>query len=240
MKISARNTLKGRVVEVTKGATTAHVKIDIGAAYHGYAADVTRTYPVNGVFSDELRAIYQVVRDAQAAAEALAAEGAARSDMSRAADGILARGLAELGLIESPDATYETGAGQAPQVRLYYMHGLGHGIGLDVHDPNPEPLAPGSAFSIEPGLYVRPNLLTEVIPDTPANRRMIEAIRPAFERFSGIGVRIEDDYILTENGLEWVSEGAPREIDEIEAMLARPRVDDGRNAEWVERYRRMR
>ncbi|TVP50477.1 MAG: M24 family metallopeptidase [Gemmatimonadales bacterium] len=216
------------------------VVVDIGASYGGYAADVTRSYPVNGRFSPEQRAIYQLVRDAQAAAEDMAGPGAAMGAMNAEASRILAAGLAELGLIEAPDATYETAMGtRAPQLQLYYMHGLGHGIGLDVHDPAPSPLEAGAVISIEPGLYVRPNLLTEVVADTPANRAMIEGIRPAFERFVGIGVRIEDNYIITRDGVEWISP-APREIDEIEAALAAPRAGADRNAEWVEWYRRMR
>jgi len=216
------------------------VVVDIGASYGGYAADVTRSYPVNGRFSAEQRAIYQLVRDAQAAAEAMARPGVSMGEMNAEASRILAEGLADLGLIEASDATFQTAAGtRAPQLQLFYMHGLGHGIGLDVHDPAPSPLAAGAVISIEPGLYVRPNLLTEVVPATPANRAMIEAIRPAFERFVGIGVRIEDDYIVTDGGVEWISP-APREIDEIEEALARPRAGGDRNAEWVEWYRHLR
>ncbi len=216
------------------------VVVDIGASYGGYAADVTRTYPVNGRFNEAQRAIYQLVLDAQAAAEAMAGPGARMGAMNAEASRILAEGLAALGLIESPTATYETRTGgRQPQLQLFYMHGLGHGIGLDVHDPAPDPLEPGAVISIEPGIYVRPNLLTEVIPDTPENRRIIEAIRPAFERYSGIGVRIEDDYIVTEDGVEWISP-APREIHEIEESLALPRAGADWNRAWIEWYRRLR
>ncbi|CAN5724128.1 Xaa-Pro aminopeptidase [soil metagenome] len=216
------------------------VVVDIGASFGGYAADVTRSYPVNGRFSPEQRAIYQLVRDAQAAAEAMAGPGASMGAMNAEASRILAAGLVDLGLIDAADATYETAMGtRAPQLQLYYMHGLGHGIGLDVHDPAPSPLEAGAVISIEPGLYVRPNLLVEVVADTPANRDMIERIRPAFERFVGIGVRIEDDYIITREGFEWISP-APREIDEIEAALGARREGGDRNAEWVEWYRRLR
>jgi Xaa-Pro aminopeptidase len=102
------------------------------------------------------------------------------------------------------------------------MHGLGHGIGLEVHDPDQydrERIATGSAFTIEPGIYVRGNLL-DILPDTPRNRAMIARIRPAVERYRNIGVRIEDDYIVTQKGVEWISR-APREIEELEALLAR-------------------
>jgi Xaa-Pro aminopeptidase len=217
------------------------VVVDIGASYGGYAADITRTYPVSGRFTEAQREIYQLVRDAQGAAEALARPGTAVAEMNRVAAVTLAEGLARLGLIESPDATYESETGQEiPQLRLFYMHGLGHGIGLDVHDPWPAVLEPGVAFTIEPGIYVRPNLFEEIVPDTPRNRAMMEAIRPAYERYVNIGVRIEDDFIVTVDGLEWISP-APREIDELEALMAEPRDGPaGRNAEWVEWYRGMR
>lgn len=204
-----------------------HIKIDIGAAYHGYAADITRTYPANGTYSAELRAIYQIVRDAQAAAEAIAREGGERRAMSEAADAILANGLAELGLIDAPDATYECaarggGVGSCRQLGLHYFHSLGHGIGLNVHDPTDGTTVAGSAISIEPGIYVRPGFL-DTLPDTPANRALISRLAPVWSRYEGIGVRIEDDYIMSVQGLEWVSQ-APREINEIEAAMAAARA----------------
>jgi Xaa-Pro aminopeptidase len=200
------------------------VVMDIGASYQGYAADVTRTVPANGTFSPEQREVYQIVRDAQAAAERQAKLGARAQLMSDSADAVIAAGLARLGLIESPDATFESSrGGQQPQFRLYYMHGLGHGIGLEVHDPDQfyftGTIGEGSAFTIEPGIYVRENLL-ETLPDTPRNRALIARIRPAVERYKNIGVRIEDDYIATDKGVEWISR-APREISEIEALMRR-------------------
>jgi Xaa-Pro aminopeptidase len=218
--------------------------VDIGAASGGYAADITRTIPVSGRFTDAQREIYQIVRDAQAAAEAVAGPGVPWNRPSQASLQVLATGLADVGLIQAPDATFDCEQqgrrAQCPQFFLYYMHGLGHGIGLDVHDPMPGVLAPGAAFTIEPGIYVRPNLFTEVVPDTPRNRRMIEETRPAWERYVNIGVRIEDDYIVTEDGLERISP-APREIHEIEDAMARPWRGPGeRREDWVEWYRRMR
>jgi Xaa-Pro aminopeptidase len=198
------------------------VVMDIGAAYRGYSADVTRTVPVSGTFTPEQRAIYQLVRDAQAAAESVAKPGSSRADQAAAALRVLTTGLARLGLIEGPNATFDCGGGSrgCPQWSLYYMHGLGHDIGLDVHDPNTEELIVGSAFTIEPGIYVRANTI-DLIPDTPANRAVREKLRPVVERYRNIGVRIEDDYLVTERGLEWVSR-APREIDEIEALMKGP------------------
>lgn len=207
------------------------VVMDIGAAYEGYTADVTRTVPVSGIFSAEQRAVYQAVRDAQAAAERQAKLNAIGELMADSATASLAAALAKLGLTESADATYDcdsSGRRQCEQYSLYYMHGLGHGIGLDVHDPGAaggasgsgSALVPGSAFTIEPGIYVRENLL-DIIPRTPRNLAMIERIRPAVQRYRNIGVRIEDDYIVTDRGVEWISR-APREIGEIEALMREP------------------
>ena len=203
--------------------------MDIGASYRGYTADVTRTVPVSGRFTPEQREIYSIVLAAQKAAEAQARPGAGLMELSATAARVLAEGLTRVGLIEGPQATYDCGPnGQAkcPQLRLFYMHGLGHGIGLDVHDP--EPAYPayggrfvvGSAFTIEPGIYVRADVL-DYLADTPANRALIAKLRPVVNRYRNIGVRIEDDYFITAGGVERVSEGAPREIAEIEALMAR-------------------
>ena len=201
------------------------VVMDIGASFHGYAADVTRTVPVSGLFSPEQRAVYQIVRDAQSAAERQATVGNPARLMSEAANGVITAGLTRLGLIESPGAMYDCVGGAVPrqceQFRLYYMHGLGHGIGLEVHDPEQfdvtGTIQPGSAFTIEPGIYVREHLLEE-IPDTPRNREFAARVRNAVATYKNIGVRIEDDYIATTKGVEWVSQ-VPREIAEIEAMM---------------------
>jgi len=203
------------------------VVMDIGASYRGYSADVTRTVPVSGTFSPEQRALYTVVRDAQRAAERQAVLGTPARLMEDSARAVLARGLAGLGLIESVDATYDgsgcprmpTNTG-CPQWWLYYFHAIGHGIGLEVHDPDasyyaPGTIAAGSAFTIEPGLYVRDSLVSDV-PDTPRNRAMFQRIGKTLERYRNIGIRIEDDYIATEQGVEWVSR-APRELEEVEA-----------------------
>jgi Xaa-Pro aminopeptidase len=113
---------------------------DVGTYYDGYAADVTRTIPVNGKFTPEQRAIYEVVLAAQKAAEAQIRQGASWQELNGAASAELANGLARIGLIDAPDATYDCGTGSSPgkcqQIRMFYMHGLGHGVGLDVHDPD--------------------------------------------------------------------------------------------------------
>src|SRR5439155_20707794 len=160
------------------------VVMDIGASYRGYAADVTRTVPANGTYSPDQRQIYQIVRDAQAAAERQAKPKGPAAAMDDSATAVLAAGLGRLGLIESPTATFGFVSGgvtrEMAQYRMYYMHGLGHGIGLEVHDPDqfyfpPGVIAEGSAFTIEPGIYVRGNLL-ETLANTPRNRAMIAKI----------------------------------------------------------------
>lgn len=208
------------------------VVMDVGAGWAGYAADVTRTLPVSGRFSADQRAVYQIVRDAQAAAERVAGPGrpyAAWRDTARA---VIARGVARLGLTEGVDATFDppwaaqcrTDPVRCTQSYLYMAHGLGHGIGLEVHDP-PRPwkdagaFAPGDVLTIEPGIYVSTRLL-DILPDTPKNRAMIARVRETVRRYDNIGVRIEDDYAVTPAGLEWLSR-APREITDVEATMAR-------------------
>jgi Xaa-Pro aminopeptidase len=217
--------------------------IDVGASYRGYAADITRTMPVNGRFSTEQRAIYEIVLRAQKAAEGLVRPGATWEELNRAVDSEIAAGLAALGLIDSANATYRCDSQRfgnvCPQYRLYYMHGLGHGIGLDVHDPEISYTAgfqPGSVFTIEPGVYVRADAL-DFLPDTPENRQMADRLRPVVQCYRNIGIRIEDDYIVTGSGVERVSAGLPREIAEIEALMAQPRLDPERRPEIVEWYR---
>jgi Xaa-Pro aminopeptidase len=208
------------------------VVVDIGASYQGYAADVTRTYPVDGRFSPDQRAVYEIVLAAQKAAEAQARPGASFPQLTTIAAEVVSSGLARLGLIEAADASYDCHApsGQVttcPQFRLFYMHGLGHGIGLDVHDPDMGYAAfggnfqVGSAFTLEPGIYVRGDVL-DYLPDTPRNREMIARIRPAVDRYRHIGVRLEDDYFITDTGVERITEGAPREVAEVEALMAQP------------------
>lgn len=249
----------GSIVGSGPNATTLHYQasdrfmeagdvllIDAAASYGGYAADVTRTFPVNGRFTAEQRAIYEVVLAAQKAAEAQVRPGATWSQLTDAANTEIRNGLARLGLIDGPDATYDcggpgAGAGSCPQHRLYFMHGLGHGVGLAVHDPDisqtPAGFQPGSAVTIEPGVYVRGDVFDH-IPDTPRNRAMVQRLRPVMERYRDIGVRIEDVFIFGAAGVERVSEGAPREIEEIEALMREPGIGQARRrGEIVEWYR---
>ena len=211
------------------------VVIDAAAEYHGYAADITRTLPVSGSFTPTQRAIYQLVRDAQAAAERVAKPGASARTAEDSSFAVRARGLAALGIIDSVnapiDAPWSAMCANAPractQAYLWMIHGISHGLGLAVHDPaqfyyGDRTYQPGDAFTIEPGIYLSTRALA-ALPDTPRNRAYIARIRPILQKYENTGVRIEDDYVVTQNGVERISSGAPREITEIEA-LARSRV----------------
>jgi Xaa-Pro aminopeptidase len=204
--------------------------IDAATSYDNYAADVTRTLPVNGRFTATQRDIYQIVLDAQDAFVRQIKPGVSVEVASDSGQAVVAKGLARLGLIESAGATVDPpeGArcepGSCLQVRMFALHGYGgHGIGLEVHDPaqyyeEGRRFGVGDVFTVEPGIYVSPDLL-QSLPDTPRNRAFLTKIRPAVERYKGIGVRLEDDYALTEKGLEWLSEGSPREMDRVEALM---------------------
>lgn len=213
---------------------------DVAAQYRGYAADVTRTVPVNGRFTPEQRAIYEIVLEAQKAAEALFRPGATWRELNEAANRVLADGLTRLGLIDAPDAVYDCGPGRTcPQMRVWYMHGLGHGVGMAVHDPDLSAFggfAPGTAISIEPGIYVRDDALDH-LPDTPGNRAWIERVRPVHQRYRNIGVRIEDIFIMDQDGVERASAAAPRDPDEIEALMSLPGMAGDRRPAVVDWYR---
>lgn len=206
------------------------IVMDAAGEYGGYAADVTRTFPVNGTFSKDQRALYQLVRDAQDAAVRNAKPGMNFSAAQDSSVDVRARGLAALGLIESADALYDppwpVDCAQRPrscrQVNVWTIHGISHGLGLAVHDPvqhyyGDHTVKPGDAFTVEPGIYIN-TVFLDILPDTPRNRAFIARVRPVAERMNNTGVRIEDDYIATANGLEWITE-APREIGEVEAAM---------------------
>ena len=206
------------------------VVIDAAAEYRGYAADITRTLPVSGTFTPAQRAIYQLVRDAQAAAERVAKPGASARVAEDSSFVVRARGLAALGLIDSVNATIDppwsamcaTTPRACTQAYLWTIHGISHGLGLAVHDPaqfyyGDRTYQPGDAFTIEPGIYISTRSL-EALPDTPRNRAFITRVRPIVQKYENTGVRIEDDYVVTPNVVERISAGAPREIGEIEAL----------------------
>ena len=104
------------------------------------------------------------------------------------------------------------------------MHGTGHWLGMNVHDVGVQgkALAPGMILTVEPGIYIRPDAL-DVLPKTPQNERFIKAVRPAFEKYKGIGVRIEDDMVITDTGVRWMTATLPRSIADIEAFIAKAR-----------------
>jgi Xaa-Pro aminopeptidase len=195
------------------------VLMDVGAEYDHYSADVTRTFPVNGKFSPAQAEIYQIVYNAQDAAARVARPGALKSDVHRAATEVIKDGLLKLGLIVDRDST---------QYRVWFMHGTSHWLGMNVHDVGDLPgraepkLEPGMVFTNEPGIYIRPDALDN-LPDTPENRKFIAAVRPAFEKYKGIGVRIEDDMLITSGGVKWLTEALPRRMSDIEDFIARGR-----------------
>ena len=224
------------------------VLMDVGAAYHDYVADFTRTIPVNGKFSADQRAFYTVVLDAQKKAEAVAKTRAPFMTVSDSARAELARGLARIGLIESPTATYDGAPGEncpkgpdggCLQYFIYYMHSVGHGVGLDVHDPMLPTLEPNTVFMIEMGAYVRRNI-DAIIPSTPKNTAFLQKTAAARTRFGGYGARIEDEYFTTPNGPTLVTDW-PKEIAAVEAQTMKLRASAPKRDEAVIRkYPRAR
>ena len=207
------------------------VVIDAATQYEGYAADVTRTIPVSGTFTPEQRAMYQLVRDAQAAAERNSKPGMSAQAASDSSIAVRTKGLVALGLAESEKASFDppwkVNCAAVPmacsQTYFWMIHGLGHGIGLAVHDPaqyyfGDRTFKEGDAFTIEPGIYVSQAML-DALPDTPKNRAFKAKVKDAVARYQNTGVRIEDSYIITEKGLERISANAPRELEEIEALM---------------------
>ena len=206
------------------------VVMDAATEYDGYAADITRTIPVSGTFTPAQRAMYQLVRDAQAVAERYSGPGKSEQAAQDSSVAVRARGLAALGLVESADATFDppwnadcaSAPAQCKQAMLWMIHGISHGLGLAVHDPaqfyyGDRVYQPGDVFTIEPGIYVSTRML-DALPDTPKNREFITKVKSAVARYENTGVRIEDDYVITPTGLERIS-SAPREIGEIEALM---------------------
>jgi Xaa-Pro aminopeptidase len=187
------------------------VLVDAAASYQYMTGDITRTYPVNGRFTRAQQDLYELVLDAQTAAVAAAAPGARLSDLHARAVEVLRQGLMRLGLIT--DASGD-------QYRLWSTHVTVHYIGLDVHDVgrNDQPLEPGVAFVIEPGIYVRQSAL-DLLPSTPQNVALRAAVRPAVERYRDLGVRVEDSFLMTSTGLKRLSGSVPRTVQEVESFL---------------------
>jgi Xaa-Pro aminopeptidase len=188
--------------------------MDVGAEYNHYSADVTRTFPVNGKFSKEQAEIYQIVYDAQEAAAKASKPGANLLAAHNASLAVIRDGLLKLGLITDRDSD---------QYRIWFMHGNGHWLGMNVHDVGGgASFEPGMTFTNEPGIYVRIDALDN-LPKTAATEKFIAAIKPAFEKYKGIGVRIEDDMLITPEGVKWMTGALPRSIADIEAFIAKAR-----------------
>lgn len=175
------------------------ILMDLGAEYHGYTADVTRTIPVNGKFTKEQKAIYDLVYEAQEAAMSIAKAGVPFSDLLDTTRAVINKGLLELGIIES--LKEEDLIDPATGRHRYYPHGCCHHIGLDVHDLGEYgTLEENMVITIEPGIY---------IPEGS----------PCDEKWWDIPVRIEDDYLIKKDGIELLSDDAPRKSSEIEKLM---------------------
>jgi Xaa-Pro aminopeptidase len=180
------------------------VLLDGGAEVDLYAGDVSRTFPASGNFSSEQRVVYDVVLRAHAAAVAAARPGAGVGEVHEAAVAELTRGLAEMEVLSGDVAVLV----EEEAFRPYFPHQTSHWLGLDVHDVGDfakegvsRPLEPGMVLTVEPGLYFVPPVEG---PPTP---------------FDGIGVRLEDDILITENGAENLTGGLPIQPDEVEALV---------------------
>jgi Xaa-Pro aminopeptidase len=194
------------------------VLIDAGCELDSYASDITRTFPVNGVFSGPQKALYEIVLAAQAAALGATGPGQRFIDGHDAAVRVLAQGMLDTGLLERDKVGTVDDVIAKDAYRQFYMHRTGHWLGMDVHDvgeyrdqtaaagSNDEKpwrvLQPGMMVTVEPGIYVRP---AEGVP----------------EQFWHIGIRIEDDVLVTDTGCEVISHGAPKTVAEIEAIMQR-------------------
>ncbi len=183
------------------------VLIDAGCEFHGYAGDITRTFPVNGTFSAPQRAIYDIVLASLYKALALFRPGVSIREVNEEVVRIMVSGLVDLGILQGDVETLIAEEAH----RQFFMHGLSHWLGLDVHDvghygtpSRDRMLEPGMVLTVEPGLYIAPDA------DVPAEYR-------------GIGVRIEDDILITETGNENLTDSVVKDADAIEALMAAAR-----------------
>jgi Xaa-Pro aminopeptidase len=186
---------------------------DIGAEYEGYSADVTRTYPQNGHFSPEQKTVYEAVLRAQTETIALMKPGTYMRDVHEAAIKILGEDLLKMGLISKNDRD---------QVRMYFIHGLGHDLGLRVHDVSDRTrkLEPGMIVTNEPGIYVRPDDVHNNPTFKALSAEEKAGIDAALARYKDIGVRIEDDILIGNPTPTIMSKAAPRSVADIEAFMA--------------------
>lgn len=183
--------------------------IDAGAEYKGYASDITRTFPVNGRFSKAQREVYDVVLETQEACVEATVSGTTIKQRQDLSIEMLTEGMKKLGLLKGATKTLI----KKKKYEQYYMHGVGHYIGMDVHDAgryftdqgasDSRPFEPGMVLTVEPGIYVPPD------------------DKSAPEKYRGIGIRIEDDVLVTEDGNRNLTTRVPKHADEIEALMNR-------------------
>jgi Xaa-Pro aminopeptidase len=187
--------------------------MDVGAEYGHYTADVTRTFPVGGKFTPAQADIYNAVLAAQEASMLVARPGNTFADVNRASVEVVKDALLRLGLITDRNSSQHT---------RWFLHGTSHWLGMNVHDVGAlnTRFEPGMVFTIEPGIYIRPDALDN-LPKTEENRKFAEAVRPAFEKYKGIGVRIEDDVVITATGHRNMSVALPRTLADVENFMAR-------------------
>ena len=194
------------------------VLIDAGCEFDSYASDITRTFPVNGVFSAPQRQLYELVLRAQDAALAAIVPGRPYSDFHEAAVQVLAEGMLDLGLLDRAKYGSVENVLAERAYTQFYMHGTGHWLGLDVHDAGAyrdlalegkpsRVLVPGMALTVEPGIYVRP------APGVP-------------EQFWNIGIRVEDNVIVDQGGARVLSGSAPKTVAEIETAMRAARMEE--------------
>ncbi|HEU5239122.1 MAG TPA: Xaa-Pro aminopeptidase [Pyrinomonadaceae bacterium] len=187
--------------------------IDAGAEYKGYASDITRTFPINGKFTQAQREIYDLVLKTQMSCVDMVQPGVRLEDLKTHSIELLTEGMVELGLLKGdPKKLIEE-----KKYMQFYMHNLGHYLGIDVHDAGryyfngeSRPAEAGMVMTIEPGLYISPD--TSRIPD--------DFNKDVPEKYLGIGVRIEDDVLVTEKGARVLTHRVPKDRDEIEALMA--------------------
>lgn len=180
--------------------------VDAGAEYKGYASDITRTFPINGKYSKAQREIYDLVLKTQMSCVEMVRPGVTHDELKSHSIEMLTEGMVRLGLLKGTPKELI----KEEKYKQFYMHGLGHMLGIDVHDvgryyfdKQSRALEPGVVMTVEPGLYIAPE--TKDIP----------------EQYLGIGVRIEDDVLCTANGPRVLTSKVPKQPEEIEALMAR-------------------
>ena len=179
--------------------------VDAGAEYKGYASDITRTFPINGRYSQAQREIYDLVLKAQMSCVEMVRPGVTHDQLKQHSIEVLTEGMVELGLLQGePEQLIKD-----KQYEKFYMHGLGHMLGIDVHDvgryyygKESRALEPGVVMTVEPGIYIAPD--TKDVP----------------EKYLGIGVRIEDDVLCTDGAPRVLTSKVPKDPQEIEALMA--------------------